>query len=574
MNENKRHEIDKLLEKNIFNNLKINTSNNKFKISGLFDIFTETSLNNYFEIIDFNVTDEYEILKNRLIDINFFFIETCWDFKEISLALPKGSIQKISFENKTIPLLEKIKKISVENDFKIIIWNKEDPTNFDRFSYLINYTKYFFTSDVNMIEKYKLLYNVDVYCMGFFLDPYIHNPIFNNNIFDICFAGRVYTMHKERFDDSNTILKVCTYLDLVIFDRINDSTRKDSFLYYDEFKKHVYGKLNYYQILQIYKNFRYIINLNTVKNSDTMFARRVYEIIGLKKNVISNYSKGVKNNFKNIFIYENNDEELKKYLDETKINNNIINEYNKHLEWRNVNLNNSFAVNMNRLFNICDLKKIKLKTIFDSRIVIYYLKKNNNKPLNLIYTDNFKLIEINNVDEINENIKQVNFDFAIFISDNNYYDEYYIIDSLLLLEYSPYKIITKPNCLLEEYQIKKQNIVTLFNSIIKNNIKFSVDNYNLILDNEIEILFSDRFNYFNNLNNLNNFTVNSNYIYYDKKCVLEIKNNENCTLFYDDKKINLNSGVNKISLINESVKKFYFSNNSSVEFLSVKYQQD
>jgi len=543
------------------------SSSNKYNISGIFDVFTLASFKNYFKIIDFNINDNIDLFNEKLKNINFFFIETSWDFKGISLAQPSGKIQKKNFEKYSIPLLNKIKKMCKNNNIKIIIWNKEDPTNYKRFSYLIDYADYYFTSDINMIKKYYSDYKKSIFNMGFFIDPLIHNPIKIHNLFDTCFAGRVYPMHKNRMDDSNKILRTCikNQLDLIIFDRIYDITREDSFLFYNEFKKYVYGKLTYYQVLNIYKYFKIIINLNTVQDSDTMFARRIYEVIGFKKNIISNYSKGVKFFFKNIFIFNDNEEELNKYLTFIK-NNTVINEYNKHIEWRNTNLNHSFISNINKLLVQCKLDKLKLKSILDFEILVFFLKGNKNTVVNFKYC-NYKLIEINNINEIN-NFKELynKFDYITFLTNNNFYDEHYIIDNLLLIEYSQYEVVSKPKNLKDEYQVNKQNLVDLFCSMIRSNVKFEIKDQNLIFDNNKKILYSDRFGFLNNFYNLDIFTVNEYKILYNKSCLLKINVNEENKLFYNNKEIILNKGINEINLLDIKDKSFYFENNCSIEF--------
>ena len=559
--------IKNLLSKKI---IKKSENNNKILISGIFDTFTKTTFENYFNIVDFNIDDSSKNLIYKLKNINFFFIETSWNFKGIQLSKPLGKAQTVIFNQKSIPLLKRIKDTCKILNKKIIVWNKEDPTNYERFSYLIEYADYFVTSDNNMIDKYKHDYNKDVLNMGFFIDPYIHNPINKNNIFDICFAGRQYPMHKNRMNDSNFILREVTKkkhnLNLILFDRINDKNRDDSFLYYNEFQSYVYGKLTYEEVLHIYKYFKVIINLNTVQDSQTMFARRVYEICGYKQNCITNFSKGIKKKFKHFFILEeSNKNKLTEYL--SFINKKkVVNEYYKHLDWRKILLNESFETKINTIFSKCNLNQYKLTTISNQKILILKFKRNNNNSVKF-KNCNYDIIEINNIEQINNYKKEfVKYDYISFMSDNNFYNENYIIDNLLLLYYSPYTIISKPNSISYEYQIIKGKEVDLFSTIIKNNLNFEIRDEKIVFQNKKEILYSDRFSFVKNISNNDTLSVLDYKIKYTELQHLKINLNEDNKLFYNNKEISLKKGIHNIVLEDIEENSFYFENNCSVDF--------
>lgn len=572
LRKNKNHFIKKIcdnLEKKI-------TNAKKYLISGMFDEFTKTSFENYFDIADFEINDDYLVLIEKFANIKFFFIETCWKFKNISIAKFLQE-QNNNFANVQI-FLNNLKKISEELEFKIIIWNKEDPVHYDVFSYLTEYTKYYFTSDINMIPKYKIDYNKEINCIGFFIDPYIHNPIGNYDVFDSCFAGRVYPNIKKRFEDSNLLLETClnSGLDLIIFDRCPKKNKSKSFKYYDEFKDYVYDRLEYLKLMEIYKYFKIIINLNTVQNSNTMFARRVYEAVGFKKNIISNYSDGVKNNFKNVFIYEgNNINELNKYLNFID-KKQVINEYLKHIDWRNTHLTNSFASNINYILSKCEFDnydELKLKTVWDISIIIFYTSTYHKKKIEnkIKFTNNYKLIYIKNTKEI-KNYKNLfnEYEYIVFLSENNAYDYYYIIDNLILIEYSEYNIITKPTSIDLEYQIKKYNQVELYSTIIKTCEKFKIENDFLKFNDDVDILHSDRFGFVRNLNKLENFKLDGYKIIYNKSNTSLIKYDnmeETNFLYYDNIEVKIDKCINILELNKINNRNFYFLNNCSVNFI-------
>ena len=75
--------------------------------------------------------------------------------------------------------------------------------------------------------------------------------------------------------------------------------------YPEKYKKYTLPPIDYKDTSEIYKKSKWAININTITQSDTMFARRVFELALSNTNIISNYSKGMRNIFKNnLFIIE------------------------------------------------------------------------------------------------------------------------------------------------------------------------------------------------------------------------------------------------------------------------------
>ena len=65
----------------------------------------------------------------------------------------------------------------------------------------------------------------------------------------------------------------------------------------ERYKQNVVGHLKPDEMWKAYKGYKYTINMNSVKQSPTMFARRVYESLASGTPVVSNYSKGVVEQF-------------------------------------------------------------------------------------------------------------------------------------------------------------------------------------------------------------------------------------------------------------------------------------
>ncbi|NLC98206.1 MAG: glycosyltransferase [Actinomycetales bacterium] len=80
---------------------------------------------------------------------------------------------------------------------------------------------------------------------------------------------------------------------VTIFDR-NHGTTRANHLFPEKFSEYIAGTLHPSQIDIAYKGYRFSLNLNSVKNSQTMFARRAYELLACGTVTISNYARGLK----------------------------------------------------------------------------------------------------------------------------------------------------------------------------------------------------------------------------------------------------------------------------------------
>ena len=85
---------------------------------------------------------------------------------------------------------------------------------------------------------------------------------------------------------------------LEIYDRQSDSGDR-AYNFPEKYNKYIKDKIPFTGLGEVYKYAKYAININTVKNSDTMFARRIFEVMACGCIVISNESKGLKNIFQN-----------------------------------------------------------------------------------------------------------------------------------------------------------------------------------------------------------------------------------------------------------------------------------
>lgn len=203
-----------------------------------------------------------------------------------------------------------------KNGIPVIFWNKEDPIYTDTFMPAARCADFVFTTDIDCIKKYKNALGHDrVFFLHFAAQPVIHNPIEKYDRQDkFCFAGAYYHRYPNRaktFDAFAEVFMQSKGLD--IYDR-NYNDPKPEFSFPVEYNSCILGSLDSSEIDIAYKGYNFGINMNSVEQSQTMFARRVFEMLASNTVTVGNYSRGVKNLFGDLTICTNDTLTLKKDL--------------------------------------------------------------------------------------------------------------------------------------------------------------------------------------------------------------------------------------------------------------------
>ncbi len=249
--------------------------------------------------------------KNEIKSFNpdLLFIESAWRGKN---ELWKGKVNHCAKE------LQDLTDYCHENNIPIVFWNKEDPIYTDTFMPTARRADFIFTTDIDCIQKYKTQCNHSrVYHLHFGAQPKIHNPIEKFDRKDkLCFAGAYYTRYPERsrvFNDFAEYFIENKGLD--IYDR-NYNDPESEYKFPDFYKPYILGCLDPSDIDVAYKGYTFGVNMNSVNQSQTMFARRVFELLASNTVVVGNYSRGVKNYFGDLTICTNDKDTLKKNVHE------------------------------------------------------------------------------------------------------------------------------------------------------------------------------------------------------------------------------------------------------------------
>ncbi|MEA1938148.1 MAG: glycosyltransferase [Pseudomonadota bacterium] len=182
-----------------------------------------------------------------------------------------------------------------ENSVPTAFWNKEDPPNFDHFIAAAKEFDFIFTTDANCIGRYRTFCGHDqVYTLPFAAQPAIHNPIRNSKpVADICFAGTWYgDKYRDRCQGLEALLDAAMRYDLHIFDRQYGHV-DPRYAFPVRFAPFIQGSLSYDRMLSAFRAYRVFLNVNSVTDSPTMFARRVFELLACGTPVISTPSVGM-----------------------------------------------------------------------------------------------------------------------------------------------------------------------------------------------------------------------------------------------------------------------------------------
>lgn len=242
-------------------------------------------------------------------DPELLFIESAWQGKD---KLWQGKVNHCSSE------LYDLTDYCHEKNIPVIFWNKEDPVYTDTFMTTARRADVVFTTDLECIEKYKTeLGHNQVYHLHFAAQPTIHNPIEKYERKDkFCFAGAYYHRYQDRcrvFDAFSDYFIQSRGLD--IYDRNYQNARPEH-KFPERYDPYILGRLEPSEIDVAYKGYVYGINMNSVIQSQTMFARRVFELMASNTLVVGNYSRGVKNYFGDLTFCTDDEKTLRKAFDQ------------------------------------------------------------------------------------------------------------------------------------------------------------------------------------------------------------------------------------------------------------------
>lgn len=264
--------------------------NGKPYVIGIMDEFTTGCFEQDVNLIQPRPDNWYALAEKYRPE--FFFIESAWQGNYGS-----WQYRVADYANKPGQEIAHICQYAREKGVPTVFWNKEDPVHHQKFMCSAKLADHIFTTDANMKASYQAKTgNPRVHALPFAAQPALHKPApLAGRKPRACFAGSWYgNRHAERGEAMRWLLQAANPYGLDIYDR-NHGT--GMFPFPDEYQAGIKGSLPYKVLCQEYRRYRVFLNVNSVTQSPTMFARRVFELMACGTPVVSTYAKGIENLF-------------------------------------------------------------------------------------------------------------------------------------------------------------------------------------------------------------------------------------------------------------------------------------
>src|SRR5699024_2035187 len=315
------------------------------------------------------------------------------------------------------------------------------PVNYNLFKDMSKLCNQIYTTSKEVIEDYKSYTgnnNVDVLQFG--INPAIHNPVGTRTQYaekfkdQILFAGSWLVKYPVRMTETkrlfDSILKETN--DLIIIDR-NLKLENPRYQFPSKYINNITFPVSHNILMKLHKLFRWSINMNSVKYSETMFANRVYELQAFGNIVLSNYNTGINNMFPNVRMI-NDKEDFKRIYDTEEKDLREL----QAKGIRTVMNNHTTYHRLSKIINDLGVMNYKYK---DEKILIVLVEcteKNIESYERQIYVNKSSCLftEMDNID-LNE------YDFITYFSSDYLYEEYYLDDMYAAFKYVDVQFVTK-----------------------------------------------------------------------------------------------------------------------------------
>lgn len=275
------------------------------RVAAIMDEFTFRSYEPEANLLQLTPGDWEKELKNFKPDL--LFVESAWKGKD--------GLWENKINSSSEPLL-KILAWHKKNKIPTVFWNKEDPVHFDYFLPVANLFDAIFTHDEDCVERYKETTGNDrVYHLHFGVQPRKFNPIENCERRDgFFFAGSYYAKYPERCRNLKNFTDAINKVKFIdIYDR-QMGQGNERLTYPGYFEPYLRPGVPYSEIEKIYKGYKYALNLNSFKQSQSQCARRIYELLACNTATASNFSRGARLIFGDAIFNSDDGEELAAWI--------------------------------------------------------------------------------------------------------------------------------------------------------------------------------------------------------------------------------------------------------------------
>lgn len=314
------------------------------RVGCILDEFSYQAWSPEFELLPINPGQyDLEFLKS----LDFLLVESAWNgnqgawkYQLVGQNAPSQELQQ---------LVNACKQVGVPTLF----WNKEDPPHFDDFLKTATLFDFIATSDANRIPHYrKLVPATPVFTLPFAAQPNVQNPARNGLTHlggNIAFAG---TYFREKFPERRNQMDLLlgaahsvsqSYgLRFEIFSRHAGGENKYQFP--SKWTGNVSGSLPYSQMLAAYRCFDVFLNVNSVVDSPSMCARRIFEIAASGTPVVTTESKALRRFFSSEEVISVNETSQAEHTLRALVGSEMLRRRTAHVALRRVWENHTYRV--------------------------------------------------------------------------------------------------------------------------------------------------------------------------------------------------------------------------------------
>ncbi|MBU8566612.1 glycosyltransferase [Virgibacillus pantothenticus] len=370
--------------------------------------------------------------------------------------------------------ISKVINFFKKDGVKIVFYSKEDPTNYDYFVDIAQKCDYIFTTAEEKVDDYKKdCNNENVFVLEFGVNPLYNNPIgikSSSQLDGAIFAGSWYKKYPHRQKDTRVLFDgvIQSGKPLKIIDR-NFHLNLERHFYPPVYLEYISPSIDHQTLQGLFKLYGWVINLNSVKYSSTMFANRVFELQAMGNAILSNFSLGINNLFPNIF-FAFNASEIKAMI-------NTLNEKELYqLRMHGVRKVLREHTTFHRISYL--LNKIGYEHEFITpRKIVVIVKEKSHHVQDMFDQQTYpykKLLQASEVSNVKEK-----FDFITFFDETSFYGEYYLQDMLNAFKYTDVNFVTKGSYYHNGIKVEgvENNFIDKFES--KYRTVFSLDNNSL-----------------------------------------------------------------------------------------------
>ncbi|MCE3026009.1 glycosyltransferase [Salinicola sp. DM10] len=405
-----------------------------YRVGVIGDVYMFNFYKDVFSSVTYLNPSNYKLAFQNGLDLIIY--TTCW--KGVKNEEWKG----VKFREKPKKALDEIISLANNENIKTVFQSIEDPSNFEYFLPVAKKFDYVFTTDEDCIESYKKALGHDnVYFGEYGVNPQFNNPIGSRrNIRNAAFfAGSYPRRYKERCDDMETIFDsiIESGGELLIADR-NFEAGSEELAYPERFRSSVLPPVRHDLLQKLHKLFRYSLNFNSIKQSPTMCAMRIYELQAQGNGLISNYANSVFNKFPGVRLvpYKQNmardfsrDEDWEEYFTNTKNIREVLNDKTSYQVVSRllcaIGLDGSRNSNT-KIAVICGEKSSLILSSFSSQK----------------YADKV-LISESELSDWQSAVEKYNIGYFCWFSESHVYGENYLNDMLNAFKYTDSNYITK-----------------------------------------------------------------------------------------------------------------------------------